>query len=136
MTNKKKCHTQTCSRSPTTPNWHEDPLASPQSILQSRATNSYLDGTDTGSNILDAHSSTALSNTLKSGTAGGNQQSNIMEHQNSLSNITPLNKEDSDSIMGNNEKSELDGPGGIENDAKSISSNKSAGSQQERYLHN
>lgn len=95
-------------------------MASSQLLLQSR-----YDASDAGSHVLDAHSST-----MKSSAAGQS-----IDHHRSLSSSNPnLNKDDTDSILGgNNDKSENEAHG-MENDTKSITSNKSTGSQQDtRY---
>lgn len=99
-------------------------MASPQSLLQSR-----YDASDAGSHVLDAHSST-----MKSSVAASSQS---IDHHRSLSSLNPnLNKDDNDSILGGtNDKSENE-VHGMENDTKSITSNKSTGSQQDtRYFY-
>lgn len=96
-------------------------MASPQSLLQSR-----YDASDAGSLVVDAHSST-----IKSSVAAQS-----IDHHRSMSSLNPnLNKDDNDSILGGiNDKSENEAHG-MENDTKSITSNKSTGSQQDtRYM--
>lgn len=110
------------SRSPTTPTWHEDDS---HSMAAPRASSSYLDtnGGDTSSHIMDQSSVVSM----KSG--GGHDRVHSLSISNPLNNNVSNN--DTDSVNGPNEKSEMDGAQ-IENDAKSISSNKSVGSAQDR----
>lgn len=77
------------------------------------------DASDAGSLVLDS--------TIKSSATG-----QLIDHHRSTSSLNPnLNKDDNDSI---NDKSEIEAQG-MENDTKSITSNKSSGSQQDnRYM--
>lgn len=106
------------SRSPTTPTWHDDTTSEQQSLGHNQLASPRYDASDIGSHNLDVHSST-----MKSSTS---------DHHRSLSNLNPnANKDDNDSILGgNNEKSESE-MNILENDTKSITSNKSTGSQQD-----
>lgn len=100
-----------------------------------RAASSYLDtnGGDTSSHIMDQSSVASMKS---GGGGGGGVAGGGHDRAHSLSNLNPIssnanNANDTDSVIGANEKSEMDGAQ-IENDAKSISSNKSVGSAQDR----
>lgn len=123
------------SRSPTTPTWHEDDS---HSMPAPRAASSYLETNgsggpgDTSSHIMDQSSVASIKS--GGGGAGGHDRSH------SLSNLNPSSgghanqmnstQNDTDSVNGPNDKGDMDGTH-IENDAKSISSNKSVGSTQD-----